>query len=251
MRRVVAVYSILSLSMFFATLLVASIPGLANATTVRSLVPDAEGTMRRLNWSITMNAGPFLKGMINAAEALTSYSFQFEIRSGTKGDPEEEGTLYFKKPGHMRIEENGRFRHGAVAVVDPNGKIRGHLGGILSSVIMTLKPDSDLLRSTNGWPMVRSDYVSIVRALEEFSQQGHEVHVSDTPETAEDCSEKVYIMDISVVHNPDKLYKRVYIDPISMLPVALLDYKNGRVWARSIWKNVSTTVVMSDGLFEM
>jgi hypothetical protein len=198
-----------------------------------------------------MNCGPFLKEMTSAAEALNAYSFQFEITSDAKGEVLEHGIFYFKRPGCMRIEEKGAYRHGAVAVVDQEGKIRGHLGGLLSSVIMTLKPNSELLRSTNGWPMVRSDYVSIALALEEFSQQGHEVRVSETPQIVEGCSERVYVMDVSVCQHPDELYKRVYVDPASMLPVVLLDYKDGRVWARSVWKNVCTPVAMSDKLFEM
>src|SRR5579872_4139418 len=99
----------LGLLVSFVTLLIGGGPMLASVTV---LEPGAEAG--NLNVS-TMNSRSFLNKMTGAAQALEKYSFQFEISLDAKKNPDEHGNFYFMKPGFMRIEETGPYKHGAVA----------------------------------------------------------------------------------------------------------------------------------------
>lgn len=199
----------------------------------------------------TVDGTQFLQDMADAAAAMKSYSFEYDttVYKGNKTILQR-GQFYFKQPRLLRNEMTGPFKHGSVAVLGKEGKVRGHMGGLLSGVTVSLDPYSDQLLGANGYPFADSDFASIARVMKGFLKQGCVSRVSEHPVTVEGQPKKVYVFEFYRGPGNSELYKRTYIDPQTLLPVEWFDYKGGAMFARTIWKNVKLGPV-ADDLFQL
>lgn len=105
-----------------------------------------------------------LSSMQEKARHLKGYSFDSNLTTLKDGKRIVElGKFYFKSPNLVRFEvTKAGSRSGAVVVKQSDGKIRGHLGGALSGIKVSLTPDSKLLKSANGFNILESDLVSLI-----------------------------------------------------------------------------------------
>lgn len=105
-----------------------------------------------------------LSSMQEKAKHLKGYSFDSNLTTLKDGKRIVElGKFYFKSPNLVRFEvTKAGSRSGAVVVRQSDGKIRGHLGGALSGIKVSLTPDSKLLKSANGFNILESDLVSLI-----------------------------------------------------------------------------------------
>lgn len=105
-----------------------------------------------------------LSSMQEKAKHLKGYSFDSNLTTLKDGKRIVElGKFYFKSPNLVRFEvTKAGSRSGAVVVKQSDGKIRGHLGGALSGIKVSLTPDSKLLKSANGFNILESDLVSLI-----------------------------------------------------------------------------------------
>jgi outer membrane lipoprotein-sorting protein len=200
----------------------------------------------------TIDANDFVKDMTEAAAALKAYSFDYETQV-FKGKKviDQQGSFYFKQPPRMlRVEMTGDYKHGSVAVLGRDGKIRGHLGGALGAFTITIAPDSDMLLGANGYPLVDSDFAGMCKVIQGFIAQGCKARVSDHPVSVEGQSRKVYVLEITRP-NSSELYKRAYIDPQSMLPLEWFDYQNNQLFARTVWKDLKIDPGIKDDVFKI
>lgn len=197
----------------------------------------------------TIDGTELINDWASAANDLKAYTFTYEM-TVFKGKKTifEKGNFYFEKPRLLRVEEVGDYKKGAVAVIGKDGKIRGHLGGALSPFTVTLSENSDQLLSANGYPMVDSDYASMSKVTQSFLKQGMKSRVTDRPVQVDGHPEKVYILE---VYNGATLFKRAYINAQSLLPVEWFDYQDGRLFARTVWKNLRVSANLSDDLFKL
>lgn len=197
----------------------------------------------------TVDGAEMIQDMTSAANDLKAYTFTYEM-TVFKGKKTifEKGNFYFQKPRLLRVEEVGEYKKGAVAVIGKDGKIRGHLGGALSPFTVTLSENSDQLLSANGYPMVDSDYSSMCKVIQSFLKQGMKSRVSDRPVAVDGHPEKVYVLEI---YKGTDLFKRSYVNSQSLLPVEWFDYVDGRLFARTVWKNLRITQNLSDDLFKL
>lgn len=194
----------------------------------------------------------FLKEMQDAAIALKDYSFQSHM-TVFKGDKtiEENSKFYFKKPRQLRAEELGPFKKGSVAVLLKNGKVKGHLGGLMSKFVATVEPDSEWVTSANGYPLVDSDFLGMSQVMLNFVKDGKKSLVTETPVQVNGQPQPVYVLELYSSAAKDQLMKRAYIDPQTLLPREWFDYKDGKLFAHTRWKDVQLNADLSDTLFNL
>ena len=194
----------------------------------------------------------FIESMCQAADNLNDYSFQFEMTVyKLNGEQKEAGNFYFKKPRLIRLEETGNFKKGAVAVLQRDGKVRAHLGGALGFFVVTLTPESDYLRSANEYPLVASDFISLAQFLKNWLKEGMISRVTEKPVLLNGYINKVHVIEMYKQNNPHEVHKRVFVDEITKLPVQWYDFRDGRLWSKSLFKNVKTNTGLEDTLFNI
>lgn len=216
-----------------------------NKSSDSSSLPKAE------NASFT-NAAPFIDRMLKAADSYKDYVFEYEMTNYKGKKLNEKGKFYFKKPRMMRLEEVGSFRKGSIAVMGSGGKIKAKPGGALSFMTVDLAPSSDYLRSANGYPMVDSDLTSLAQALKTFIEKDSCVArvTENTVQSTSNAPSQVYMLEVYHGSNfTGEIYKRVAIDPKSMLPVEWWDYIGGKLSSHSIWNNFKGNVGLADDVF--
>jgi outer membrane lipoprotein-sorting protein len=199
-----------------------------------------------------VNAAPFIERMLKAADSYKDYVFEYEMTNYKGKKLIEKGKFYFKKPRMMRLEEVGSFRKGSIAVMESGGKIKAKPGGALSFMTVDLAPSSDYLRSANGYPMVDSDLSSLAQALKTFIEKDSCVArvTENTVQSTSNAPSQVYMLEVYHGSNFEgEIFKRVAIDPKSMLPVEWWDYIDGKLSSHSIWNNFKGNVGLADDVF--
>ncbi|HNB23816.1 MAG TPA: hypothetical protein PKZ32_15480 [Candidatus Melainabacteria bacterium] len=193
----------------------------------------------------------FIETMAEKVDRLNDYSLSFETRIFKKNSTViDSGKLYFKKPKMMRVEETGEFNKGSVAVIQRDGKARAKGGGITGLLVLTLKPDDKMLDAANGDKMEDSDFASLVRILKERLHNGQSVRISQQPVITAGVSEPAYILELFRAAQPKTCLKRVWVSPVSYLPIRWDDY-DYKDPCLSIWKDVRSNQGLSDDLFKL
>jgi len=213
---------------------------------------DLGGNLPKTESASYTNAAPFIDRMLKAADSYKDYVFEYEMVNYKGKKVVEKGKFYFKKPRMMRLEEVGNFRKGSIAVMGSGGKIRAKPGGALSFMTVDLAPSSDYLRSANGYPMVDSDLTSLSQALKTFIEKDSCVArvTENTVQSTSSAPSQVYVLEVYHGSNFDgEIYKRVAVDPKSMLPVEWWDYIGGKLTSHSVWNNFKGNVGLADEVF--
>jgi outer membrane lipoprotein-sorting protein len=191
----------------------------------------------------------FVDKWLAAANKFKDYSFNFAMTvckdSGHKVN--EKGTLYFKQPRMLRLEITSGPKSGSVAVLMKDGSVKAHMGGAMKFLSVSLAPDSNLLKSANGWPMVKSDFASLAEAVKGYIKEGCNGKVSANPVALEGYANKLY--DWTLFKSGGVIYKRALFDPSTMMPVEWWDYVDGKLYAHSVWTNFKPDPGLPDKTF--
>jgi len=99
------------------------------------------------------------------AQAQASYhrisAYQCEVTSfARQGDRSQTVRLEFafKKPGMLRARVLGGSNRGSEVAIRRDGKIRGHQGGLLRAIKVTMSRDDRRLRNIRGAPVWEADW---------------------------------------------------------------------------------------------
>lgn len=199
------------------------------------------------------DAHSFIEHMVTSADSLDSYSFSYQMSAFKDGKSVvEKGDFYFKKPRLMRLEVTEGKRKGSVAVLESNGKVRGKAPGLgfLTSMI-SLSPDSSYLKSVNGYPMCDSDYFSLARALKEFLQKGCTAKMTKHVVAESTGHQPSHLIEVYTDKSATQLFKRVFVDADSYLPVEWYDYEDGKLSSQSSWRNFQSNKSLPATLFSL
>lgn len=195
----------------------------------------------------------FIEHMISSADAMDSYSFSYQMTAFKNGKSvTEKGDLYFKKPRLMRLEVKEGKRAGSIAILESNGRVKGKAPGLgfLSSMI-SLSPDSDFLKSLNGYPMCDSDYFSLARALKDFLQKGSSAKITKHVVAESTGHQPSHLIEVYTDKTCTQLFKRVFVDADSYLPVEWYDYVDGKLSSQSSWRNFQSNKSLPATLFSL
>ncbi len=231
-------------------------PGLAESSQLTNrngkLMPNLSALTNAHSQEMTRDGADFLKEMSAAAEALKSYSFQshMTVFKGSK-TIEENSKFYFKQPRMLRAEELGPFKKGSVAVLLKNGKVKGHLGGLMAKFVATVDANSEWVTSANDYPLVDSDFYGMSQVMINFVKSGKKSLTTEAPVDVAGYSKPLYVLELYNSASKEQLMKRAYIDPQTLLPVEWFDYKDGKLFAHTLWKDVQTNIDLSDSLFDL
>ena len=190
--------------------------------------------------------------MYSAAESLNSYSFDYQMLVHKQKPPiKETGTLCFKKPRLLRVEVQTGPKKGSLAVFAEDGKVHGHMGGALKFFSASVSPNSELVRASNGYPMVDSDFLSLIAYLKNMLKQGDRSRATSQPIQTDKTSSPAYVVDMySFKSGQELLLKRIYADAKTLLPVYWEDYADGKLWTQSFWQNLKANVEFPNSTFK-
>lgn len=196
----------------------------------------------------------FIDKMIASADSYKNYSFDYSMKVfKDKKTIVEEGVFYFKqKPRMIRLEETGSFKKGSVAILGANGKVKAHMGGSMKMFVVELDPNSNMLRSANGFPMTDSDFSSLSAALKTYLKQGVTSQVTREAFDLKSENDRVFILELRKTKDPSKLWKRVAVSARTHLPVQWWDYDDdGNLWSHANWNDFKPNQQLADSLFNI
>lgn len=196
-----------------------------------------------------LEGSSFIEKMVQRADAYNDYTFEYQMVAYKKGKVVEEGAFYYKKPRLIKLIEKGNFHKGSIAILGANGKVRAKPGGALSFLAIDLAPNSNLLRSANGYPMCDSDLYSLAKALKIFLKQGKLARVSKEPVIYGTNSDKVHLLEVFHDSEMKDVFKRVAVNPQTMLPVEWWDYEKGKLVSHSTWKSFKGNIGLTEEAF--
>lgn len=202
-----------------------------------------------------VDGASLIERMHRQASALRNYSFSYKMKVFKKSGSVsalESGSFYFKKPNYIRLEEKGPYKKGAVAVIGPetDGRVKAHLGGGLKLFVVDLSPDSGLLKSANGHPMVQSDFLSLAECLRDYEHKGMTTAATAEPVRVKGIGKSVYLLDIKTGKGNKQLWKRIAVDPRSYIPVQWWDYnQDGKLHSHAQWQDFLADRNLPDRLF--
>jgi len=210
---------------------------------------------KKLEFGNMKDGKDFVQNMNKAAQSANDYTFRCVINTFRDGKViKEEGTFYYKRPSMMRMEVTDGAKKGAVAVLGTDGKVRGHLGGMLKLFSGTVSRDSDMLKSANGFSMMNSDYDSLIKDLNKQLAEGSKCLVTTAPVTVAHTNEKVYVLEVYKNVDKDKeqdLVQRVFIDQKTNLPEQWNLYRQDQLFSSTDWKDVKVNIGLSDEVFSL
>jgi len=155
--------------------------------------------------------------------------------------------IYFKRPEHVRIEVI-KGDPGAVAVLSPDGKVRGHKGGLLSWIKLTVDIDSPIATTIRGHRMDQSHFPYMIKTMKK-------VLATDEARTLGEATvegQAVYVMEIihSVPRN-DLTRELVYVDKNTWLIKRILGYEGRREVVNVTYRDIILNPDLKEDLFKM
>ncbi len=186
--------------------------------------------------------------------AIESYkrvdSYQVTLRSKSTESTEVIRYIY-KKPGFVRMEFIKPY-NGAVLVYNPikkKAKLRPF--GLLKPFILTLSPDSSLIKSPTGHRVDASDIGELLKTVKRLQEMGITEILGDEA-IGERASVKIKVEGVND-HTVDGIHRYLlWLDRKTSLPIKALSYdKNGNLIEEVLMDDLETNVELPESLFSL
>lgn len=188
--------------------------------------------------------------VIETYNKLNTFTSTLEIynREGNK----EEFSIYeffYQKPDIYRLNMIEGRDKGAVAILK-DGKVRGHHGGLLRFIILTVNPDDPLVLSIRKTRIDESGLGYVVQQLTQASPLKliGEENIAGYP-----C----YVLEMGISRDRIHTYisQRFYIDKNTFIPIQLEQYEdyNGvkTLTHRRVFKNYKINPTLDPNIFKI
>lgn len=237
-------------SLFLGSGLVLSLPLLCSvfsncaASRAASLPAPSQAAPESLLSKTGKDGTALVKSMLARSKQMKAYSFNSTLSTYKDGkEIVETGKLYYKKPNLLRFEviKAGK-RSGSVVVRQPDGKVRGKMGGALSGVKITLSPDSKMLKSANNYSVLESDLGSLLTDAAEQLGPNKSCLVGRVP----GLSAQV----IEIVGSDGLVAERITVDSAN-LPQEWLIFKGNSLFSKVQFANLKELASLPDELFSL
>jgi hypothetical protein len=186
-----------------------------------------------------------VRSMLARSKQMKAYSFNSVLYTYKDGkEIVETGKLYFKKPNLLRFEvlKAGK-RSGSVVVRQPDGKVRGKMGGALSGIKVSLSPDSKMLKSANNYSILESDLGSLLADAAEQLGPNKTCLVGRVPGVSSQI--------IEIVGSDGSVTARITVDSTHNLPDEWLIYKGNSLFSKVQFANLKELASLPDELFSL
>jgi outer membrane lipoprotein-sorting protein len=184
------------------------------------------------------------QALTDRIKGLKSYWYDSTLTTYQDKPVRETGRLYFKHPNLVRFEvKSAGMKSGAVVVRQPDGIIKGKMGGLFGAMKMTLTPNSKLLKTANGYNVLDSDLYSLLE-----STRGEPVKyvVSQSP-TAYPGVDRAFIMEL--IETDGDVAHRIILDEKRKLPLEWNVFKNKRLFSTMKLNELQIRPDLTDELF--
>ena len=151
--------------------------------------------------------------------------------------------VWFKRPKYIKLKQLGPFKKGAELAIKPDGSIKGHLGGFLSFLVVSVDADDENLFGVTSDSAFQTDYDVVIEVAMDLSQ-----HMTGY-ELKKDEKEKKIILD-SFYNDKINRY-RLVIDSKNMMIIGLERYLENKLMHKITWSNLKLNPNISDQEFDL
>lgn len=210
-----------------------------NATSTRSLVLES-GAVK--------DGRKTLQSLEKKFERVNGYVFASNLTTYKKGKKiKQSGKFYFKSPNLIRFEVlKGGRKSGSIVVRQPDGKIKGKAGGLLGRFIVSLSPNSNLLKSANGFNILKSDIETLLENAIKQLSTGRRCIASSKPLK---LASKKKATVIELLNKAKAVEQRIIVDSKSNLPIKWILFRNSRVFSETTFSFIKFNSKISNELF--
>lgn len=192
---------------------------------------------------------PLLNSLLGKVKAMHDYWYESSLTTFQKQKPvTEKGRFYFKTPDLIRFEAIDAGSHsGSVVVKQADGKIKAKAGGFLGGIIVSLSPNSKLLKTPNGYSIVESDLATLLEGVL-HTAGGQNLVASPSP-----CSYpglgRALVLELLGADN--MVIQRLAIDQESKLPVDWLIFDKDKLASICHIEKIVSNANIADSLFQL
>ncbi len=209
----------------FAFLFVVCLPGIAQAELNTAKVTDLLDQLRTSY------------GHVN------TFTAEMRLQRFAPEYAEQNQQVWFKRPKYIKLKQLGPYKKGARLAIKPDGSIRGHLGGLLRFIVVSLKPDDENLFGVTQDSVFNTDYDAVIDIAYELVSRMTRYEI--TPSTAGD----EIILD--TFYNDKIDHYRLIIDAKNMMIIGMQRYARGQLLHQIDWKDLQLNPALSDSLFDL
>jgi len=199
-----------------------------------------------------LNTDTLVSNIENAWKKVNNYTLTMKTYS-LKGDKKEESTIEqkFLKPIWIYAKIVDGHNKGSVGVYNPNTKkVKGHQGGILKFIVLTLDPSDKKSSSIRGHRIDQSGCGTIVERIINCKKQDEFISISETK--YEDKPAYLFTAEVKDTHELWGAKKeKIWINKETLLPLHLEQFSaNDKLVHYSTYWNIEVNTGLTEEDFK-